>query len=254
MYLPKSTWAEIQGRLKTDIVLLPIGSMEQHGLHLPLDTDSFIAVELSKRIAAAAEKRGIHVIRGAPIIFGISGEHMKFAGTISLTPEIFMGMVKNICESFIKHECKKIVLVNGHVGNSSALSILLNELKHEHAGCTFVLLQWWEIASDVIKKNIEVNVFHACEIETSLSLSLGQEVRKEKIEVEMPPTKSKFIEYTLYPEKPQISTGISFKEISKTGTIGDPTKASKEKGDKIVNLIIDRSVELLKEIKEGKLS
>lgn len=115
--LPEMTWPEVEEALKeTDIAIIPVGSCEQHGLHLPLGTDFFQALERCKKIA---KKAGAVV---APLLwFGHSEHHMGFPGTISLTPETLIQVLFEACRSLSTHGFRKIIIFNNHGGNEVAV-------------------------------------------------------------------------------------------------------------------------------------
>ena len=122
--LYKLTRPEVEEYLKeNDIVLFPTGSTEQHGKHIAIDNDAFTALEVSKRVA---EKTGVLV---APVMpFGYSPHHMAFSGTITLPFETLLQVYKEVCKSLMKHGFKKIVIMNGHGGNSNVIAEALRRI------------------------------------------------------------------------------------------------------------------------------
>jgi len=208
MKLNEMTWEEVKGR---ETAVIPVGSIEQHGPHLPLETDSLIAEAVSRKIASK-----INAVVVPSVRYGVSIEHMDFPGTISLSKEIFAGKISDICSSLLKHGFKKIILVNGHGGNSKTLEALkLRNVKYV----------------DIIKQIKGYD--HAGEIETSLMFFLYPEkVRTGRIK------KQEF----KFPGKGEWRTI----EHSKSGVLGDPTKATAEKGQKYFEQIVSG---LLNELK-----
>ena len=192
MKLMEMTWRELEGKTKA---VIPVGSIEQHGPHLPLSTDAFIARAVSLEIA-----RKIGGVLAPPMVTGVSQEHMDFPGTISLTPEVFLGKIRDVCNSLLKHGFKEIILINGHGGNRKALESL--KMKN---------VRYVDIIGKI--KNYD----HAGEIETSLMLHIHPELVRKKL--------IKKHEFT-FPGKKQWKTI----DYSKSGVLGDPTKASPEKG------------------------
>ncbi|MEM2195402.1 MAG: creatininase family protein [Candidatus Methanomethylicia archaeon] len=249
--LSEMTWLEIQERLKrTDIVLVPVGSIEQHGLHLPLDTDILYAFEVAKR-AAEAVANDVACVVAPPICFGYSEHHIDFPGTISLRPETLLSLVFDVCRSLIHHGFKKIVIVNGHGGNIPILNIVARRVKDELKGLVIVF-SYWSLATEAVKKIRESEpggIAHACEFETSLALTLRPElINKDMIRREIPKSRLSYERIDLFTES-KISIPWNTREISQTGVIGDPTKATKEKGEIILNTIIQELTKFLRELK-----
>lgn len=125
--LTEMTWPEVKEVLKeTNVAIIPVGSIEQHGLHLPLGTDYIQAVELAKRVAKEA---GTLV---APVILcGHSQHHIGFPGTISLKPETLVQVIFEACECLARHGFNKIVILNTHGGNDVACSFVTQKVNRE---------------------------------------------------------------------------------------------------------------------------
>jgi creatinine amidohydrolase/Fe(II)-dependent formamide hydrolase-like protein len=200
MKLLDMTWKEVLGR-KT--VVIPVGSIEQHGPHLPLSTDALIAKAVAGEVALK-----LRAVLAPAVIPGVSIEHMDFLGTITVSKEVFIENLMEICVCFKHHGFKKIIVVNGHGGNQSALEAITI------AGMKYV---------DIVRQIKGYD--HAGAIETSLMLYLHPEkVRKDRIR------KQKFI----YPGKKEWRTI----DYSKSGVLGDPTQATPEKGEKYFKQIV----------------
>lgn len=149
--LAEMTWPEVRERLsKTDIALVPIGSTEQHGPHLPLQTDTFIAYEIAKR-AAEMVKEDVKAVVAPPIPFGVSSEWMSKPGTITLSPDTCAAIVKDVCMSLLHHGFRKIVIVNGHASNHAFIVKAIREIG-EIDGHIFSTNSWFQLASDVLTK------------------------------------------------------------------------------------------------------
>ena len=128
VWLQEMTWKEVKDRIReVDIVIIPIGSTEQHGLALPLGTDSYAAIGLAEEVAT---KTG--VVIAPPIWFGDSAHHMAFPGTITLRPETIIKVIEDVSESLFRHGFKKIIIINGHRGaNLPALDIATRAVKEK---------------------------------------------------------------------------------------------------------------------------
>jgi len=248
--LEKMTWQEVAERLKEgyDMVLIPTGAMEAHGPMLPLDTDTYICYEITRR-AAEMVAQEVRPVVTPPIWFSFSWHLMDYPGTITLKEETFANVVAEVCESLIHHGFKKVVIVNGHLGASGALHVALYRLKRK-TDAFVVLLDWWTLVEDVIKEIIEPPVHHADDLETSISLALRRDVRTEKMVDEVPQLPiPKYIKPGLA-AGPKVHIPMRIGEWSKSGVWGYATKASKEKGEKIVKKAIERLADFLRQLKE----
>jgi creatinine amidohydrolase len=247
--LSKLTWPEVSELLqKANIVIVPVGSTEQHGRHIPVDNDHYTATEISKRVALRLRDK-VQVVVCPTIPYGISQHHMGFPGTISLRTETFIELMKDVCRSLISHGFRKIVIINGHGGNTPALQIVISELTLETKARLYQT-GYWEIGSDIIDETCGRPVFHADEHETSLAFGLDQRVVMAAATDEVPKTESSFIKYDHYATAPKVSGfGLpSFKEITNSGTIGYATRGNKENGTKIVDALVERFCDFLLEL------
>ncbi len=245
-YLGELTWVDVEEFLKVHrTVIVPVGSCEQHGPHLPLDTDAYDAFWLSVK---AAEKAECALI-APPIYYGVSLHHMDFPGTITLNPQTLEQIAYEIGICLTKHGFKKILFENGHGGNTPALEAAAQRIKAETDA--FVAIDTVSLIPDLIDQSIETPYdAHAGEFETSTTLANRENtVIKERIaKPRLILPKSKYTKIGLKEAGPKVSWAFRTREISNTGVIGDPTKASKEKGEKAWQLAIERLAELLKEL------
>jgi creatinine amidohydrolase len=245
-YLGELTWVDVEEFLKKhQTVIVPVGSCEQHGPHLPLDTDAYDAFWLSLK---AAEKAQCALV-APPIYYGVSLHHMGFPGTVTLNPQTLEQVAYEIGLCLVKHGFKRILFENGHGGNTSALEAAAQRIKAETEA--FVAIDTVSLIPDFIEQFIETPYdAHAGEFETSTSLANREKaVVKERIakpQITLP--KLKYTKIGFKEAGPKVSWAFRTKEISSTGVIGDPTKASKEKGEKAWKLAIERLAEFLKEL------
>ncbi len=221
---------------RNTIIIFPIGQTEEHGKHLPVMTDAFIA----EKIAYGAAKRlhGKMPVLVMPTIWSgySTREVRKWAGTVSLSLDTFMDMVLEICGSLIDMGFRKIVLISSHGNHTGALEVVVRKIADLY-GVYIALTIPTVIARDEIASLLRAGRRGSChggEYETSLMLYLAEElVRKDRLtSADILRIKSKF-----YPGKVFISTwGL---QKSKTGIYGDPTVATKETGKKIFESILD---------------
>lgn len=210
--LSDKTWCELEGKIERAII--PIGSIEQHGPHLPLITDSLLVERISKKVAEITDS-----ILIPTLCFGISEEHMNFKGTLTLTPGSFKRMVLDICTSLRRHGFKKQHIINYHGSNKKYLIELIPEIKKQKIE---VFLH--RVLGRIGKFD------HAGEVETSLMLYLCPErVRMDKI---------KEFEYAI----PKGENWCTI-DYSKSGVIGDAINASEDKGEEYFKRIVDEIVE-----------
>ena len=161
------------------LVLIPIGSLEQHGNHLPLGTDTMIANELTSYISREQDK-SLEVLIFPTISVGLSTEHHNFCGSITLKPETLYNLLDDICTNISYHGFKKIVFLNAHGGNSPIIQILSRELRI-HKGINIFTIQsaFWdkpEVKATISEGNIWD--FHGGEMETSMVMAIDEELVK----------------------------------------------------------------------------
>jgi len=251
MILSSSTWKEVEDYLDDSVVaLIPLGATEQHGLHLPINTDTFNSKEIAKRVhSRVGTDAKILLLPAVP--YGVSTTHMAFPGTVTLSAETYIRAVKELCLSLVKHKVKKIVLLNGHVGNAAPLAVVCTEVNVETDTAMF-LVNWWDLCGDSIKKNFGF-MFHACEAETSVAAALGQVVQVDKARGEKPKSQVELIKFNMFAEGPRIQQASikTLEKLSPTGAVGEPEKMDLKKGEEIVEVALDRLRQLLVEISEG---
>jgi creatinine amidohydrolase len=260
-FLPKTmlmemTWSEVKEALKeTNVAIIPVGSIEQHGLHLPLGTDYFQAIELAKRVA---EKTAALV---APVILcGHSQHHMGFPGTISLKPETLAQVIFEACQSLGRHGFNKIIILNTHGGNDVACSFAAQKVNTE-LDASAVFFGAESFMKHIPPNLIETIDLHAGVDETSSMLVLNPEkvrlerARKPKITL---PLKLQLIVKELKKDPSLIRLILAdlpmLHEISDTGSLvlGNPADGEKcvEETRKRIEETVDEIVNFVKEWKK----
>jgi len=234
---------EITAALKeVDTVVVPLGSMEQHGPHLPVGTDTLIPITVAKRVAEKAK-----VLVAPPIYYGNSLSMVDMKGVFTVTPDALASLLLDLCKSFSMQGFKKIVFINGHGGNKQVLSFI-GQKAHLETGALIVRIDWWDIAAEEIPKICEKAVVHADEGETSMMLACRPglvDMTKATKDV----TSDKLIQaLTSGKPKNMPQVYVSFPKWSKTGLMGDATKASKRKGEKILKVVVDNIVNFLHQV------
>jgi creatinine amidohydrolase len=153
------------------LVLLPLGAVEQHGPHLPLDTDSFTAFTVCVR--AAEQVRDFPVLVLPPIWWGLSPYWMAFPGTLTLAPETLLALIVDLAGSVAAHGFRRLVVVNGHGGNDGLIQAAA--VKASRGDIQVAALSYWSLIPDVLAKVAERDggdIGHAGELETSIQLHL----------------------------------------------------------------------------------
>lgn len=255
-YLPHMSWKEVEEALeRTDMVIIPVGSIEQHGKHLPLGTDSYGAIEASKLIAQKTE-----VLVAPAVLAGLSEHHMGFPGTITLRPETFEAVVFDTAQSLIHHGFTKIMIYNGHGGNTTSVKNVIQKINQTTAA-TAVFLNELEVPEEEPEQPIPYD-WHAGEGETSYMLyltpSLVDMSRAEKPVLTFPPIVRKIQESGSDPNLQLVQganlfrpkdTGkkASSREMSNIGvfTSGDPNNATSERGRKSTERMVQTAVDFI---------
>ena len=212
------------------MVIIPVGSTEQHGPHLPVQVDARLAEEVAKRAAKRISAHESVVV--APTLWcGLAEHHMAFGATITLDFATFHALIRCVCESILRHGFRRLALLNGHGGNIKALDVIAGELKRE-LGARIVSATYWTV-SDVASAFREIldeqlGVAHACEAETSMMLALEPDLvdRDEMARVEGC-TRNLSVSGGLYRWR-------GFEEMTESGVIGFPAAATAEKGERLL--------------------
>lgn len=259
--LERMTWTEVDEALTAgvDAVLLPFGSIEQHGPHMPLDTDCFIARALAERAAQHADREGMRMLVAPTVPVTLSWYHMQYAGSLRLTTDTFLRVFRELCDSLFQHGFRTVVVVNGHGGNVAALTVAVNQYL-ETTGRRIVVANWLELAADVVAE-LDTPATHAEEAETSLALALGQRVEMDRAQVDafdrsaavreagLPWTS--FGRYDAHHRGPSAIVPMDMlRDISPSGVVGDATRASPDTGRRILDACIPRLVQLARELAE----
>jgi len=239
------TWRQAKTRIKKmDVALLPVGALEQHGPHLPLDTDAFDADYLARRVAEACSDPKPLVL---PLIsYGVSYHHADFTGTVGISNDTLAKMIYEIGMSVSCNGIRKLVIINGHGGNSPALNYAAQMINRDAR--IFVCVDTGETSDVDIDKIIDTpNDVHAGEIETSTGLSVRpQLVQMDRAKKHIPKFSSRYLNFT---SKRGVLWYAYTRKISSSGVMGDPTKASAAKGDRIWEIMIAHLVSLVEDLK-----
>ena len=223
-YFIELTQPEIAAQLKANpLVILPAGSVEQHGPHLPTGTDTFAANVIS---AAVAERMDGLVLPATP--FGVTPMHMPFEGTITLTPDTYMRVVTEICVSTARHGARRLLILNWHEGNIPSLAIAAEALHREH-GMSVLTVQACYVAEGLYGKTCN-GLTHGGEIEALAVLACRPElVHLDRIDYSSDHGHGHKMDKLRRTRSYQpVLTDI--RSIAPTGWFGSPQYATAEKG------------------------
>jgi creatinine amidohydrolase/Fe(II)-dependent formamide hydrolase-like protein len=238
-------WPDAMERLDiVDTALLPVGAIEQHGPHLPVDTDAYDAEYLARKVADGCSNPKPLVL---PLIaYGVSYHHEAFKGTISINNDTLANLVYDVGISVAKNGIKKLVIINGHGGNAPSLNFAAQRINQDAR--IFVCVDTGETSDVDVDSLIETpNDVHAGEIETSTSLAIRpQLVRMDRLQMEVPEFTSRYLDFTS-------TRGVAWyahtHKISASGVMGDPTRATTEKGEKMWAIMIANLIGFVDQLK-----
>jgi creatinine amidohydrolase len=250
------TWPEIREAVaEKRVAVLPVGTIEQHGPHLPLVTDVLTSTEMSR---LAVESIPAEAVLLPSVFYAFNEHHLDFPGTIAVEGDTFIRYVTDIGKSLAYHGFRKILLVNGHGSNVPFLDICARNITN-HTSAICAMASWWSLIPKDLIAELRESAFpggmaHGCELETSVLLYLrGDLVQMEKAEPDFPPQRSEFFYWDLQSPSP-IAFQEFFSRYSRTGTLGDPTKASAEKGRRFVEAVTAQMVKLIRELRAREIA
>ena len=231
-------------------MVVPTGAVEQHGPHLPLDTDAFLCAEVAEAAAARATERGPVLVTPTACL-GSSEHHMSFPGTITLRPQTFRDTVADISGSLTRHGFRRQVFVNGHGGNSALLAAQVQQLGFE-APLHVLAVDYWTLARPVIAEVRESppgGMAHACEFETSLMLYLRPDsVRRDRIRREIVKPRYAAERFDLF-EGGGLAAHWKTSELSVSGVMGAPDLATAEKGRRLFEACVGGLADVIEELR-----
>jgi creatinine amidohydrolase len=240
------TWAEMNDAIAAQkLVILPTGSTEQHGRHLPLDVDVFLCESVCLEVGRRAADR---VLVLPPISYGLNLHHIDFPGTIHIEPETFIAFCLNITKSVAYHGFPKILIVNGHGSNTPLIDLVARKTVLATQSLCFAT-GYFQFLLEAYQKIRETKVMaHADEFETSLYLHLAPERVQMNLAVEDNDRMGRFVSSDSTANYP-----VRFNDFwgrwTTTGVHGDPTKASAEKGRILFEAAVTGLVQLVDELR-----
>ncbi|MBI5286634.1 MAG: creatininase family protein [Deltaproteobacteria bacterium] len=238
MLLENITMSDFKkGLKKTRTIIIPFGTVEEHGCHLPLSTDTIQVYEVVKEVA-----KRMPVFVAPPIHYGVLTSTVKHPGSIGITTNTLRGLVRDIVKSAYDKGLRNFLLISGHAGgiHMSALREVGEELLDELRRLRIAVVSEYELIKTEGKVLVETgDDSHAGEIETSRLLYLAPELVKGRAKKEYPA----FPTPILVKDKVKYWPG---------GVWGDPGKATREKGERLFLVAVDKVVEITKRLERIK--
>ena len=222
------------------IVIFPVGSVEEHGDHLPLCTDSiqpeYIALEVAKKTGCLV---------APPLRYGICNAGRNFAGTITIEFDTFYRMVHEILSELVRNGFSRIIVLSGHAGQSHMVALRLaaqdivikNDAAEAVKKTRIMVLSDYDFAKELTPKYASEKDGHAGTLETARVMAIKPELIKEAGSAS-------------FPQMPRFEVVAHPELYFPTGVNGDPTAASAIKGQKINEYIIEQVESLVKELEQ----
>jgi creatinine amidohydrolase len=249
------TWPEVRRAAEEDrVCLIPAGTLEDHGPHLPIDCDIRVASEICHRAADAVPD---DIVLLPPITHGFTPHHMDFPGPITIGWETFTKYCTDIGDSLARHGFKRILYLNGHGSNIPLVEMAARLVSLSHPDVLAAAVFY--LTSDEGKRIIEETrdsavggMGHACELETSIYLAIDEGA------VAM----DKAVDENSFPEGPHAWMDWSdgplkimpwWNALSRTGVHGDATRASADKGHILLDAAVKECIEFVRELREKPL-
>jgi len=240
LWFDELSMKEVESKAKTrTVVIIPVGSIEEHGDHLPLCTDSlqpeYVALEVAKKTRCLV---------APPLRYGVCNSARGFPGTISVTFNSLYIMTRDILEEFIRNHFTRILVLSGHAGQShmAALRLAAQEVVWNHEKVSpekrprIMVCSDYDFAYELKGKYFSEKDGHAGTIETSRIMAIRSELIKAR------GTKG-------FPKFPRFEIVADPERYFPSGIIGDPTAASAEKGRMINKYVVKEVVKLVEELK-----
>ncbi len=230
MKLAELTWKDVDNIDRDVVVLIPTGSLEQHGAHLPLFTDSILVSAAAEAIEAKLSEQ---VLLTPTVWLGCSSHHLPFAGSLTASFNGYHDSLVQIVDAMVGHGFTKFMLINGHGGNTAPNSIACREFKDNYPELTFVQAGYFQFIDDAVLAEVmegpAKGIQHACEAETSLMLHIAPDlVRPDKLRDDGFHTEPKVEGVTL-----------RFDEWTEEGSLGYATLGTAEKGRRLFESAVE---------------
>lgn len=259
------TWPEVRAAAQARrVAILPVATIEDHGHHLPIDTDVVLCTAVCERGAARIPDQCVLV---PPVLHGYSPHHMDFPGTLTVDGRTFIDYVLDLTKSLAHHGFTRILLVNGHGSNTPFCEVIARLTVVETGGQAIAAaVNHWGINTvrqlvGELRESPPGGISHACELETSMYLAIKPELvdmSQAVCEMNPYPTRSIPAWSDLVagrpPESSQVAWMPYWSTFSRTGVRGDATKATREKGERILAAAAEGLAELVREFRHLEIA
>ncbi len=243
MFAQRMTWMEYRDRLPDSVVILPVGSLEQHGPALPMCVDVVIPTELSRMIAERVPAIVLPTIQYGYKSQPTSGGGPLFPGTTSLDGSTLTSLVLDILRDVVRQGGRRFLIMNGHYENTAfiteAVELLLREAPKD---VRVVIAAWWDLLSEKTVEEVFAgagfpgwDTEHAGVTETSMMLYFAPELVREKALID--DQAERIPKYAVFPPPPDI--------IPKSGVLYKATYGSREKGERMAREVTAKVVEIV---------
>ena len=252
MLLWDYTWEEIRGKAPRSVAVQPVASVEQHGPHLPLGTDSLIADEFSRRLQARMTATGYPALFLPLMPYGKSNEHIDCPGTITYSAQTYLQVLMDIGRSCARAGFPKLVFLSAHGGNREVLDVAARELRIETGMGVFVM-QPSLVPREREKMGCALNGqemrlgIHAGRTETSAVMRIKPEtVREDQIRAAYPRCfqETRYLDFS-----GRVSVGWMTRDISQTGVVGNPVGADPQEGERWLANVTEEVYRAFEEIR-----
>lgn len=249
-FFPYLTWTDIQAMPDKEnvVIVQPVGSIEQHGPHLPIIVDSAIAsAVLGKALSKLNPKVPAYAL--PPLYYGKSNEHWHFPGTITLSAQTLLAVLTEMAESIYRSGFRKLVLMNAHGGQPQVMEIAARDIHQKYEDFLVFPLFTWRVpnnAKELLTPQELKYGIHAGDGETSLLLSiLPEQVKMERAVAEYP---QELPEDSLLSMEGKLPFAWVTRDLSQSGVMGDATVATKEKGDRLLESLGEGWVRVIEDV------
>ena len=250
------TWPEVKETAAAGrVAVVPVATIEDHGPHLPIDTDVRLCYAACDRAVSQAADKAVLI---PPVNHGYSPHHMDFPGAITIGWDTFIRYMLDVCKSLVAHGFRRILIVNGHGSNTPFVDIIAR-LTVVETGALAAAINYWnapgvhEVAESLRESDKIGGMNHACEFETSIYLALRPDLvdmSKAVREIGHQPTKNYWTD--LVGGDGPLAMMEHWSSLSQTGVMGDPTKATAEKGQRLLAAAATGLVEIINELRDRR--
>lgn len=236
MDLEAAAWVDVRDD-PPDLALVPTGSVEQHGPHGPLGTDLIIARAVARRGADAVDPP-VALTPAVPV--GVSEEHRRFPGTLWVRPAVYREYVHDVGASLASHGVEGVVFVNGHGGNVAALEEVAARLTRDGT-CRAATFTWFDALADP-----PARMGHAGPLETAALLAIDPSlVREDRLDDAIAAASDRWGDWV-----GGSNLAVDVDEFSENGVVGDPTRATADMGETLLEAATDALAAVVAGVRE----